>query len=253
MHGIHAADAGNRVEQHREECTKRHRGKYIVRSENGKVLEDIDYRKIELPVGSYRLAIFPTNFLSQTPAARYEYLSEMRGKGEISDAEFRSLSEIPDLEAQSDLDTAPQDVVDKCIDAILTKGRTFVAEAFDDHQLILIRGKNAYNLARLQAPDPDEEAEAYKQHTKRLKNLANYINSAINWLKPPEEAPNAAMGGPAPPPPPGMPPVDPMTGAPLPGAAPFAPPMPGAPMGGPNPFQPGPEEALSNGPLPAMV
>jgi hypothetical protein len=235
---------------------KRHRGKYVVRtdSESGKVLEDIDWREIELPVGSYRLAIFPTNFLSQTPAARYEYLSEMRGKGEISDAEFRSLSEIPDLENQSDLDTAPQDVVDKCIEGILSKGKVFVAESFDDHQLIVIRGKNAYNLARLQCPDLDEDPEGYRYHQKCLKRLANYINSAANWLKPPEQAPGAAAGGMPPPPdpmggsmmPPGMPPpMDPMMGA-----APFAPPMPGPPMGGPNPFGPGPEELMSNGPPP---
>lgn len=221
--------------------SKRHRGKYVVQNENGKYLETLNYKDVAVPFGSYRLKCFPTNFLSQTPSVRYERLAEMHGNGEISELEFRSLSEIPDLESDNDLETAPQDIVDMCIDAILSKGKAFTAEAFDDHALIVQRGMKAYNLARVESPDPDEEPEKWSQHTARLKVLANYINSAINWLKPPQPAPNVAAGGA--PPPPGPADMGPMGMMPPPGA-PLPPPMGGQPF---NPYQPPMQEMVSNG------
>jgi len=238
-------DLGERVLEKVGEIAKRHRGKYVVRSENGHYLEELNWNDIKLPIGSYRLKCFPTNFLSQTPSVRYERLSEMHGNGEITELEFRALSEIPDLEADNDLETAPQDLVDMCIDAIMTKGETFLAEAFDDHALIVQRGAKAYNLARVQAPDKKEEPEKYREHTVRLKCLANYINSAINWLKPPAPSPNQAMGGPPQPTGPApMGDMGPMGMMPPPGA-----PLPPAPPPGVNPFGPsaGPGEAISNG------
>lgn len=220
------------------EIAARHRGKYTVRSETGKALEQINFKDVKVPFGSYRFKCFPTNFLSQTPSVRYQRLSEMHAAGEITELEFRALSEIPDLESDNDLETAPQDVVDMCIDAIMTKGRTFVTEGFDDHALIVQRGMKAYNLARVEAPDEFEEPDKYREHTARLKALANYINSAVTWMKPPPPSPNAAAGGQVPPqqpmdtgpmgmmPPPGMPPPGMPPGAGPPTNA-FGPPMAG--------------------------
>ena len=232
------------------DISKRHRGKYVVRSEDGKTLEELNYRDVAVPFGSYRLKCFPTNFLSQTPSVRYERLSEMHAAGEISEGEFRSLSEVPDLESNSDMETATQDIVDMCIDAILTKGKRFLAESFDDHKLIVQRGMKTYNLARVQAPDANEDPDGYAKHQARLKALGNYIDSAVNWLQPPPAPPNTAGPGQ---PPSGAPPM----GAP-PGAAPDTGPMgmmppPGAPMQGPgmppgtNAFGPPPGELISNG------
>ncbi len=222
---------------------KRHRGKYVVKSENGRFLEELNLKDIDIPFGSYRLRCFPTNFLSQTPSVRYDRLSEMRQRGDINEMEFRALSEIPDLEAENDLETAPQDIVDLCIDAILTKDKSFVAEAFDDHQLIVLRGGKSFNLARVQAPSPEEDPDAYKVHVRRLKNLTNYIMSAMNWLQPPASAPGVAGVGQGPPPAQPMPPgMDAMMQGP-PGQ-----PMPPNQSPPTNPFGPSPAEAMSNGP-----
>lgn len=230
---------------------KRHRGKYVVYADNGKMLEKMNWKDVSIPLGSYRLKCFPTNFLSQTPSVRYERLSEMHSNGEISELEFRSLSEIPDLESDNDLETAPQDIVDMCIDAILSDGKQFVCEAFDDHALVVQRGMKAYNMSRVQAPSPEEDPGEYKTHATRIKALANYINSAMNWLKPPAPAPNAAAPGTPPPAQPGMPAPPGMADQGPMGMMPpqMGPPLQGPPGGpsGPNPFGPPMGELVSNG------
>lgn len=224
------------------EIAKRHRGKYVVYNDEGKMLEALNYKDVAIPFGSYRLKCFPTNFLSQTPSVRYQRLAEMQEKGQISELEWRTLTEIPDLEKETDLATAPQDVVDKCIDAILSKGRTIVAESFDDHALILRRGMSAYNLARVEGPDPEEDPEAHRKHETRLRALSNYIQSAANWMKPPPVTPNSAGVGA---PPPG--PMDTgMAGMVPPPIMPQPPPGMGGGPPGMNPYG-NPAEMLSNG------
>lgn len=221
----------------------RHRGKYVVKSDGGKRIEELNWKDVGFQYGSYRLQVFPTNFLSQTPSVRYDRLSEMHQNGEISEMEFRSLSEIPDLEADNDLETAPQDVVDMCIEAIMEKKVAVVAEAFDDHALIVQRGMKAYNKARVEAPDPDDNPDEFREHRMKMKLLANYINSARNWLQPAPPSPTASVAGSVQ----SSGPVDqgPMGMMP----PPVGPPLQGPQAGGPpvNPFGPPTGEMISNG------
>jgi hypothetical protein len=230
-------------------------GDYTVLAETkeGRRLEKIEFKEVDIPVGSYKLKVFPTSFLSQSPAARYEFLSEMRQRNDIDELEFRQLLDMPDLEAENDLETSTLDIIDQTIDAILSRGLAPVAEAFDDHVLIVQRGAKAYNLARLRAPEPG--TAEYRKFLPRLRALKEYILSAKFYLEPPPEAApgmvDPATGAP--------PPVDPATGMPMqapmdagimsgipqgPMGPPPVPIAPGTPPGQ-NPFVP-PAEALSN-------
>lgn len=225
------------------QIAKRHRGKYVVKAEDGRVLDTINWKDVNIPFGSFKLKCFPTNFLSQTPSVRYQRLTEMLQNGQISEIEWRALSEIPDLEHESDLKAAPQNVVDKCIEAIMTKGTPIIAEAFDDHGLIIKRGMSHYNIARLEVPDRAEDPEGYRRHQSRMRLLADYINSAANWMKPPPPPPNTAgVGQPSPGPEQAM--DMGMVGM----VPPPAPPQPGG-GGDPmvNPYGPPPADAISNG------
>ena len=162
-------------------------GTYKVLAETGehRELEEVNLADCDIPIGSYRLKVFPTSFLSQSPSARYEFLSEMRQRGDIDELEFRQLVDMPDLDAENDLETATVDIIDQCVEAILSRGLAFTAEAFDDHVLIVQRGSKAYNLARLRAPE--QGTKEYKQHRERLRALKEYILSAMHWLKKKED------------------------------------------------------------------
>jgi hypothetical protein len=163
-------------------------GSYRVMAETGegRLLDDVDLKDVDIKIGSYRLKVFPTSFLSQSPSARYEFLSEMRQRGDIDELEFRQLVDMPDLESENDLETATIDIIDQCIDAILTRGMAFVSEAFDDHVLIVQRGSKAYNLARLRAPE--QASKEHATYLTRLRALKEYILSAMYFIKKDEDA-----------------------------------------------------------------
>jgi hypothetical protein len=221
-------------------------GEYKVFATNSKrVLDEIDFQECDIPVGSYRLKVFPTSFLSKTPAARYDMLSDMRQRGDIDEIEFRQLLDMPDLDSENDMETATADIIDMCVDAILTKGMVFVAEPFDDHQLIVRRGMKAYNLARVQRPSDGRKA---KDYDKRLRALSDYITSAAKFMLPPQPPAGAgpAGAGPAGAPPAG--PTDTGLAGMVPPQAPGAPLPPNGPPPQGNPYG-NPMESLSNMPM----
>lgn len=240
------------------ECTRKatRGGDYTVLAETkeGRQLDKVKLADVDINVGSYKLKVFPTSFLSQSPSARYEFLSEMRQRNDIDEGEFRQLVDMPDLESENDLETSTIDIIDQNIDAIMN-GDTFpLAEAFDDHVLIVQRGSKAYNLARLRAPKRGEKE--YDDFQERLRALKEYVMSAKFYLEPPEEAapdavdaggaPMNAMGG-APGMQPGMIPTDQGMLGMVPQGPLGPPPIPVAP-GTPQPMNPfTPQEALSNG------
>jgi len=192
---------------------------YVVRAKSKKSLELIRFGDIDIADDEYVLDIWPTNLLEKTPGARYAQLSEMRNRGDITPAQFRQLSEMPDLESENDLDTAPEQIVDMVIGLILTDGKSVTVEPFDNHALIIERGSKAYAMARKYDVDEDKK-ELLRRY---IEDAQAYIDTAATaGLPPPDMLPTV---GPADDPtlvPGGMPPPDMMS----------APPDMGGDMGG---------------------
>lgn len=193
------------------DCAKN--GHYTVHARDRRSLQVVDLADVDIGKDSYKVQVFATSLLSKTPQAKYDQLSEMRARGDIDETEFRQLVDMPDLDAENDLETSTIDIIDRCISAILVDGKSFSAEPFDDHMLIVARGAKAYNLARCEAPD-DTDKLAYRQHQVRLRNLATYIASAQSYMNPKPVQPQA--GGAVDPLTGGSPAIDPMTGMPMP-------------------------------------
>jgi hypothetical protein len=187
---------------------KDHEG-YLVAIEDGKELrvaklEDFD---IAATKRKYRLTVQPTSFLAKKPSAKYRQLSEMRDRGDISPGEFRQHLDLPDVVAVNELETAPENLVDRRIGQLLKTGRTFVIEPFHPHQMIFERGLKAYDLAQLR-----EESE------ERLQMLRDVIQTAYEWVSGKRGEPWTLPqpGAPVGPGPqgPGMPPGDPAAAVP---------------------------------------
>lgn len=155
------------------------------------------------------LTVFPVSQLSKQPSARFAQLQELLNAGAITIEQFKRLYEMPDLEAENQLDTADTDIIDRNMDIMVTTGRYLSPEPFDNLDLLVARAGKMINLCRTQeVPDG------------RIKLLRDYIEDAEGMKAEMARvaAEKAAMA--APPPMPGMPPpmpVDP--------AAPPAPPM----------------------------
>ena len=181
--------------------------KYQARYRGKHGIEAIDWSEVLMDAKDFVLRVFPVSQLSKQPAAKFAQLTELLNAQAITVEQFKRLYELPDLEAENELDTADTDIIDRTLDMIVVQGKYLSPEPNDNLQLAIQRASKFYNLCRLQ-----EVPEA------RLQMLLDYVEDAKALLNPPAppvlgtEAPMDPMAGgdPSMPPDPGMmPPPDP--------------------------------------------
>lgn len=157
-------------------------------------------REIDLPIDgecikdTYVIKCFNQSALPKDPAGRQAKLSEMLAAGEISNKEFRRLSNFPDLEQSDQLAVALEERVLHDLDQIIELGEKgynppdpFILDPDDLASTLTVQTINKYAVT-----DLEEE---------KLDLLRNYW-TAIQILKAqatppaPQVAPNVQAGGP---------------------------------------------------------
>ena len=203
-----------------------------VRSPEGRKVQFLNFEDVNIDRKRCVLRILPISNLSQTFSGRMAELDRLRASGAISMKTYRRMSQVPDLEAENDLDTSDEDIILQNLTFMCEKGGYIRPLPFDNLDLIVQLTTKYINDKRTKGLDDDKVAI-----------LSQYIIDAIklrDGLASGTVSPEAALAGgePMPPPPPGappgMPPVDPLqaglAAAPVGPAA--APPPPPAAMGG---------------------
>jgi hypothetical protein len=201
--------------------------KVVVKAPDSKLIEQIDFAKVDLDENRSMIAGYPTSSLPTTPAAKLQAVKEYYEAGLIPDRETAlALLDFPDLQEALSLQLSAIDDVKRILEKIVEKGQYETPEPFMDLQLAQRMGQAAYLRAR-----NDGVPE------KRRDLLIRFIQDVTDLL--------AEMAPPPAPPPamlaPGMPGQLPTPAAPA--AAPGAPPMPlpgapAAPMPGPGGLPP---------------
>lgn len=190
---------------------------YTARYRGKRGIEAIDWADVLMDKEDFVLKVFPISQLSKQPAAKFAQLSDLLNIQAITVEQFKRLYELPDLEAENELDSSDTDVIDRAMDIMVTEGRYLSPEPFDNLDLIIQRAGKFYNVCR-QHEVPED----------RLQLLRDYITDAKS-LKEQAAAAEAAKAPPAPPP--GAMPPPPMPGPP--GMAPPEAPPPGMPAPAP--------------------
>jgi hypothetical protein len=209
---IHAA---KRICDRNVKYRSRYRGKHG--------LEVIEWKKVLEDADDFVLKVFPISALSRQPAARFAQLTELLNAQAITVEQFKRLFEIPDLEAENEMDLAHLDIIDMNLDTMVVEGRYITPLPTDQFALQIERAGKFYNLCRIQKV-PEE----------RLKLILDFIEdtkSLEDQIKAEEAAKKAAM---APPPPAAPMPPDPNAPLPPPDGGPPVPPDGGVPMPDPN-------------------
>jgi hypothetical protein len=85
-------------------------------------IREIDFKSILQLKDNYVIQCFEESFLPKEPAGRQAKLSEMLAAGEITNQEFRRLSNFPDLEQSDQLAAALEERILKCLDDIIDHG-----------------------------------------------------------------------------------------------------------------------------------
>lgn len=177
-------------------------GSYKVHYRAKGGLEPIDWASLVDMVkdmDSFALKVFPVSQLSKHPAARFAQLTELLNAGAISVEQFKRLFDLPDLEAENQLDSADTDVIDRAMDIMVTKGTYMAPEPFDNFDLIVQRAGKFINVCRQQKV-PDDRIKLLRDYIEDAKSLKEQIAAE-------EAAKAAAMAPPPPAPMPGMPPA----------------------------------------------
>lgn len=167
----------------------------------------IDWQNVDLEEDVYSMTIEASSILSRTPAGRLQAVIEMTQSGLIDQDEARRLMQHPDLERSMSLYNAALDDAEAVI-ADLIDGKWSAPEPFENLAMCIHRVQLGYLQARGDGAPEDI-----------LADFRDWVNLAINMLKPGSQASDPA-------PPPTMPANAPV-GAPPPGQLPV--PLPAAP------------------------
>jgi hypothetical protein len=178
---------------------------------------------------SYVVSVLPVGTLDKTPAAKFALLDSWLERQVITTEQYKRMADLPDLEAETNVDCADYEIIDKNLDYMVTKNKYIAPQPFDNLQLIVQRGGKYYNAMRL-AEVPDARLELIRRYILDADALANPPQPNADPLDP---MPIQPMG------PANPPPVDPMATAATPSALPPA--MPGP--GGAPPMSPPPMAA----------
>lgn len=196
--------------------------KYEARYRDKHGVEAVDWNEVIEDAEKCVLKVFPVSSLSKQPAARFSQLTDMLNIQAITVEQFKRLFELPDLEAESELDTSDTDIIDRNMDVMVIEGRYLGPEPFDNLDLIITRAGKFYNLCR-QKEVPEARLELLRNLISDAKSLQDQAKAAASPPMPAGGAPMDPTMGAPPGGPPGMVPTD----APLPGMPPAgAPPMP---------------------------
>ena len=144
------------------------------------------WKDVRMEREDYEIRIMPTSQFARDFAARIDQAEKLLQLGALSIPQFRDVLDLPDLQAETDLDLSDVHIIDRNIEAILSRQVPVIAEPFDNLALIVQRGAKAYNLARLENADPVA-----------LELLRRYIVSAqdlVQAMQPPP-GPAPAPGG----------------------------------------------------------
>jgi hypothetical protein len=190
---------------------------YSVRYRGKRGFEKLTWKKVLVDREDLILKVFPVSQLSKQPSARFAQLTELLNAQAITVEQFKRLYELPDIEAENELDTADTDIIDRNLDIMVTTGRYMSPEPWDvgpeRFQTLIGRAGKFYNLCR-QHEVPEDRLRLISDYIVDAKSLKEQMDA--------EEAAKAAASAPPPPPPgmgapPGMPPMDPGMPPPMPG------------------------------------
>lgn len=152
---------------------------YAVNSVGNNELKNIKWDDAVLEVDQYRLQIWPTSLLPDTPTGKLSFVDSMSKITTMDEEDILDLIDIPDTESYRKRRRAARDLIEKKLDKI-TESKEFIGpEPFDDLNFAVKRAQERYNEERLY-DEPDEEV---------LDLLRNFMILAQNMLNPPPQAP----------------------------------------------------------------
>lgn len=189
-----------------------------AKADHKNFIQTISFKDARMDQKDFKLKVLPVSALSRTFTGKVNQLTQLLEQGAITMSTYRRLLEVPDVEAENDLDTADEEIIDKNLSYMLEKQIYLAPLAYDNFELILKRGTQFINKSRVTGID-ESLLEIISQY---INEAARKISDIKDSQQPPPPPPGPEMG---PPGMPGMPPgpgpgMPPDMGMPPPGMPP---------------------------------
>lgn len=169
-------------------------GKYKVQAPilDSDIMEEIDWKKVNLPRDAYIMQPYPASQLPNSPSGRAQWIEERMESGLISIETGRQLLQIPDIKSAANRDTAAANDIDRVIDHMLhsdgeDENVYQPPEPFQNLELGIERCTSAYLNGRM-TKVPDD----------RLELLRRWIDDAHAMIKQNKDEAAAAQAAAAP-------------------------------------------------------
>jgi len=145
-------------------------GDFKVKAKDGKFVETISWKDVNMDADKYLMQIFPTSALSATPAARLADIQDLVGAGFIDKEDALKLLDFPDLEASMNLLNADSTNLEKIIETMMDKGEYFPPEPYQNLENAIRKTQQAYLMFKVQGA-PEDRLELLRQFMEDCQNL----------------------------------------------------------------------------------
>lgn len=109
-----------------------------------RTLEEVSWSEVRMDRREYRLRVYPISNLAKQPSAKFEQILSMAQYQLIDKATLRKLLDVPDLDAEEDLQNAPLDAIDQQLYEMVENRKYTSPSRYIDPQLALTRAKLFY-------------------------------------------------------------------------------------------------------------
>lgn len=156
-------------------------GKYSTVFPDKDGTREVDFKHIKQLKDTYVVQCFEESSLPKDPAGRQSKLSEMLAAGEITNSEFRRLSNFPDLEQSDQLASALEERILHSLDEIIENGNKnyqdiapdpFILDPSDLATTLCVQYINKYAVTDIEEEKKDLLRTWYTQ-VQSLKQQAN--------------------------------------------------------------------------------
>lgn len=145
-------------------------GDFKVKAKDGKFVESISWKDVNMDKDKYLMQLFPTSALSSTPAARLADVQDLVAAGFINKEDALSLLDFPDLESSMNLLNADNKNLERIIEKMMDEGEYFPPEPYQNLENCLRKTQQAYLMYKTQGA-PDDRLELLRQFMEDCQNL----------------------------------------------------------------------------------
>jgi len=135
---------------------------YSVQVRERSFIKTIKWKEVDISKDKYVMQVFPTSFLSSTPAGRLQDVQELMSAGFIGKEDGMKLLDFPDLKEFYNFNNAGIEDIEDQICKIIEDGKYLTPEPYQNLELGIQKMQQAY-LRYRSAGAPEERLELFRR------------------------------------------------------------------------------------------